>query len=156
MAKLHKIKDRLGRLVGGKKDHGNAPASVAQTATFSAPPVGRLQNAETNSLNLVNYSQEELLGQIDHTLSRVHFGLSHTAKWMEGFSEFWSWMGPLVLLAGTIGEVFIVLWTRQKIQDIVAGMRAFPNPNKVSLSELKQAKSILFKLIKKLLFSGLC
>jgi hypothetical protein len=41
---------------------------------------------------------------------------------MEGFSEFWSWMGPLVLLAGTIGEVFIVLWTRQKVQDIVAGM----------------------------------
>ena len=41
---------------------------------------------------------------------------------MEGFSEFWSWMGPLVLLAGTIGEVFIVLWTRQKVQDVLAGM----------------------------------
>ena len=36
-------------------------------------------------------------------------------------------------------------------------MRAFRNPNKVNLSELKQAKSILFKLIrKKPLFSGLC
>jgi hypothetical protein len=34
--------------------------------------------------------------------------------------------------------------------------RAFRNPNKVSLSELKQAKSIFFKLIKKRLFSGLC
>jgi hypothetical protein len=125
MAKLHKIKDRLGRLIGGKKDPGNAPATVAQTATINAPQVThnpRLQSSNSSGLNLVNYSQEELLQQIDHTLSRVQFGWSRTAKWMEGFSEFWSWMGPLVLLAGTIGEVFIVLWTRQKIQDIVAGM----------------------------------
>jgi hypothetical protein len=34
-------------------------------------------------------------------------------------------------------------------------MRAFPNSNKVSLSELKQAKSRSFKLIKKPLFPGL-
>jgi hypothetical protein len=41
---------------------------------------------------------------------------------MEGFSEFWSWMGPLILLAGTIGEVFLVLWLRQKNQDVLAGL----------------------------------
>jgi len=126
MPKLHRIKDRLGRLVRGGKDPGQAPANLSQTATVSPPSNlsqgPRLQNAEMNSLNLVNYSQEELLQQIDHTLSRVHFGLSRTAKWMEGFSEFWSWMGPLVLLAGTIGEVFLVLWLRQKNQDILAGL----------------------------------
>lgn len=126
MPRLSGIKDAIGRAIGKQKDPGNAPATVAQTATISSPSTlsqnPRLQNAETNSLNLVNYSQEELLQQIDHTLSRVQFGWSRTAKWMEGFSKFWSWMGPLVLLAGTIGEVFIVLWTRQKVQDVLAGM----------------------------------
>jgi len=118
-------KERLGKLFGKKKDTGQAPANLSQTATIGVSPSAhnpRLQNAETNSLNLVNYSQEELLQQIDHTLSTIQFGWSRTAKWMEGFSEFWSWAGPLVLLIGTIGEVFIVLWTRQKVQDYVAGL----------------------------------
>jgi len=38
MPRLSKIKDSLGRLVGGKKDPGNTPATVAQTATMGAPP----------------------------------------------------------------------------------------------------------------------
>lgn len=122
MSRLSRIKDKLGRLGGKKKDPAQQPANLSQTATISAPPSPRLQNAQTGSLNLVNYSQEQLLQQVDHTLSRVEFGWSKTAKWMEGFSEFWSWMGPIILLAGTIGEVFLVLWLRQKHQDILAGI----------------------------------
>jgi hypothetical protein len=126
MARLSRIKDRLGRLVGGKKDPGNAPAAVAQTATVSPPSNfsqgPSLGSSDNSKLTLVNYSPEELIQHVEHTLSRVQFGWSRTAKWMEGFSEFWSWVGPLVLLAGTIGEVFIVLWTRQKVQDVLAGM----------------------------------
>lgn len=126
MPRLSRIKDSLGRLGKGQKDPNQTPASVAQTATISAPPNHSqgpsLQSSNNGSLNLVNYSPEELVQHVEHTLSRVQFGWSKTAKWMEGFSEFWSWIGPLILLAGTIGEVFIVLWTRQKVQDVLAGM----------------------------------
>jgi hypothetical protein len=113
-------KERLGKLFG--KSQNQAPANLSQTATVSAPTGPSLQSTEGSKLTLINYSPEELVQHVEHSLSRVQFGWSRTAKWMEGFSEFWSWMGPLVLLAGTIGEVFIVLWTRQKVQDILAGM----------------------------------
>lgn len=131
MPKLSSIKDAIGRTLGGSKKQQQLPAQPAaatqqQTATVSAPPIAanspRLQSSNNGSLNLVNYSPEQLVQHVEHTLSRVEFGWSRTAKWMESFSEFWSWMGPLVLLAGTIGEVFIVLWLRQKNQDILAGM----------------------------------
>jgi hypothetical protein len=119
-------KERLGKLFGRSKNQAQAPASVQQTATVSTPTNlssgPSLQSTEGSKLNLINYSPEELVQHVEHSLSRVQFGWSRTAKWMEGFSEFWSWMGPLVLLAGTIGEVFITLWTRQKVQDILAGM----------------------------------
>ena len=70
-------KERLGKLFGKKKDPGQTPASVAQTATIGVPPAAhspRLQSTEGGSLNLVNYSQEELLQQIDRTLSTIQFG----------------------------------------------------------------------------------
>src|SRR5216110_338639 len=117
MSRLSKFKDRLGR---GKKDSAQEQANLSQTATVYAPPSPGLQKSEGGSLNLVNYSPEELIQHVEHTLSRVQFGWTRTAKWMEGFSEFWSWMGPLVLLAGTIGEVYLVLWLRQKNQDVLA------------------------------------
>ncbi len=126
MPRLSKIKDRLGRAVFGENSLAEAPATLAQTATTSAPPSAtnspRLQRSNSSGLNLVNYSPEQLVQHVEHTLSRVEFGWSRTARWMESFSEFWSWMGPLVLLAGTIGEVFIVLWLRQKNQDVLAGL----------------------------------
>jgi hypothetical protein len=124
MAKIT-TRERLGRLFGRRKDPAQAtPANLSQTATASTSTFsqGPSLQSSNGSLNLVNYSPEELVQHVEHSLSRVQFGWSRTAKWMEGFSEFWSWMGPLVLLAGTIGEVFIVLWTRQKVQDILAGM----------------------------------
>jgi len=81
MSRLSRFKDRLGRLGGKQKDPGNAPtnasATAAQTATIGVPPAAhspRLQSTEGGSLNLVNYSQEELLQQIDRTLSTIQFG----------------------------------------------------------------------------------
>lgn len=125
MPKLN-ARERFGRMFGGNKNQQQAPANLSQTATISPPqnvsPGPGLQSTNGGSLNLVNYSPEQLVQHVDHTLSRVQFGWSRTARWMEGFSEAWSWIGPLVLLAGTIGEVFIVLWTRQKVQDVLAGM----------------------------------
>jgi hypothetical protein len=125
MPKLN-ARERFGRLFGRAKNQDQEPANLSQTATISAHPGTMqgpsIQNANNGSLNLVNYSPDQLVQHVEHTLSRVQFGWSRTAKWMEAFSEFWSWIGPLILLAGTIGEVFIVLWTRQKNQDVLAGM----------------------------------
>ena len=126
MKKATQIKDSIGRAFGRSKDTGPIASNVTpitrtidQTTNKDSPG---LQSTDGSGLNLVNYSPEELIQHVDHTLSRVQFGWSRTAKWMEGYSEFWSWMGPLVLLAGTIGEVFLVLWTRQKHQDYLAGL----------------------------------
>ena len=125
MPKLN-ARERFGRLFGRSQNQQQAPANLSQTATVSAPPglsqSPSLGTSDSSKLTLVNYSPEELVQHVEHSLSRVQFGWSRTAKWMEGFSEFWSWIGPLILLAGTIGEVFIVLWTRQKVQDVLAGM----------------------------------
>jgi len=74
------------------------------------------------TLQLVNYSPTELVRQVEHNLSTVQFGWTRSVKWMENYSEFWSVAGPLVLLLGTIGEVFLVLWLRQKAQDVLAGL----------------------------------
>jgi len=69
-----------------------------------------LQNVEGGKLNLVNYSPDELMQHVDHTLSTVHFGMSTSTKFMESISQFWAVAGPAVLLAGTAGEVFYFIW----------------------------------------------
>jgi hypothetical protein len=81
-----------------------------------------LQNVQGGQLNLVNYSPEELMQHVDQSLNRVEFGWSWNITFMENYSEVWSLAGPLVLLIGTIGEVFLVLWLRQKTQDVLAGL----------------------------------
>ena len=73
-------------------------------------------------LNLINYKPEELVQQVDQELARIQFGWTRTIRFMEDYSEVWSLVGPLVLLLGTIGEVFLVLWLRQRVQDILAGL----------------------------------
>lgn len=48
--------------------------------------------------------------QIDQTLSRVHFGMSLNQRFKEMIAEVWSVIGPMVLFAGTAGEVFFFIW----------------------------------------------
>ncbi|MGB8346575.1 MAG: hypothetical protein WCD86_16940 [Ktedonobacteraceae bacterium] len=81
-----------------------------------------LQHTQGGDLNLVNYSPEELVEQVDRALNRVQFGWTRATKWMENYSEVWSVAGPIILVIGTIGEVFLVLWLRQKAQDVIAGL----------------------------------
>lgn len=71
---------------------------------------------------LVNYSPEDLVKQVHESLSRIDFGATKAARFMDNYSDIWALVGPIILLAGTIGEVFLVLWLRQKAQDILAGM----------------------------------
>jgi len=79
-----------------------------------------LQKVE--GLSLVSYSPEELLLQIHQENERVDFGMSRITKSMHVYGEIWSFVGPIILLLGTVGEIFIVLWTRQKNQEIWAGL----------------------------------
>ena len=94
-----------------------------------APPVQTqngspgLEHIDKNSeLNLVNYSADQLVQHVDRELNRVQFGWSFNTKVMENFGEIWALVGPAILLIGTIGEVFLVLWLRQKVQDTIAGL----------------------------------
>lgn len=103
-------KERLGKLFGKKKDPGQAPATVAQTATIGAPPTANLEVADTSKLNLINHSPEQLMQHVESTLSTVHFGMSGGEKFKEAIGEIWDVIGPMVLLAGTAGEVFAFIW----------------------------------------------
>lgn len=69
-----------------------------------------LHNVEQGQVNLVNYSPEELMQHIEHTISRVHFGMSIQHRFKENAAELWSVLGPIVLFTGTAGEVFFFIW----------------------------------------------
>ena len=73
-------------------------------------------------LNLVNYSHEELMQHVDKTLSTVHFGMTGTERFKEGAGEAWDVAGPLVLLAGTAGEVFAFIWGNSTVNAWWIGM----------------------------------
>lgn len=102
----------------------NNSTGQQQTTTNQAAnstPKMHTQSSE-GTLNLVNYTPEELVSHVDQRLERIQFGWSFATKWMENYSEVWSWIGPIILVIGTIGEVFLVLWLRQRVQDILAGV----------------------------------
>lgn len=94
------------------------PDPAAQTqqgpTTGPLPAVGSGASGarlhQSASINLVNYSPEELMQQVEGTLSRVHFGMSLNHKIKEGLAELWSLFGPAVLFAGTAGEVYFFIW----------------------------------------------
>jgi hypothetical protein len=124
------IKNALGKL-NPFKSHSQAPApaptqQASAPAPQPAPPpqqqaIGGTQALDEN-LRLVNYTPDQLMQQTQARLARVQFGWTGFTKWMEAYGEWWSVLGPIILLLGTIGEVFMVLWTRQKEKEIIAGM----------------------------------
>jgi membrane protein implicated in regulation of membrane protease activity len=92
------------------------PSNTQQSGPHTGPLVSSgtgspsLQNVGGGQLNLVNYAPEELMQHVDNTLSTVHFGMSRSTRFMENISQFWAVAGPVVLLAGTAGEVFYFIW----------------------------------------------
>src|ERR1051326_1178698 len=40
---------------------------------------------------------------------------------MDNFNQMWSWAGPILFALATIGEIFVVLWNRQRVQDLFVG-----------------------------------
>jgi len=69
-----------------------------------------LHSVQSGKINLVNYSPEELVQHVERTISTVHFGMSLQHRFKENAAELWSVLGPIVLFAGTAGEVFFFIW----------------------------------------------
>ena len=93
----------------------NTQQASPNTGPLASSPGGHagspgLQQVQGGQLNLVNYSPEELLQHVEHTLSSVHFGMSRSTRFMETAAQLWAVAGPAVLLAGTAGEVFYFIW----------------------------------------------
>src|SRR4051794_16220839 len=91
---------------GNNQPPGQTPGNQSNQSNQSAngkPLLTRTTSEE--KLALVNYSPEELIQQVDERIATIQFGWTKTIKWMEGWSEVWSWAGPVILLLGTIGEV---------------------------------------------------
>src|SRR5690242_18031742 len=88
-----------------------APPKPQPTNQPQGPTTGPLNNngnghtplQEGGQLNLVNYKPEELVKQVDDTLSRVHSGMSRSRRYMHLIGDIWANIGPWVLLAGTVG-----------------------------------------------------
>ncbi len=102
------------RMLAQQQQQNNGQGDKSSSAMTRASSGDRLE--------LVNYSPEALIKQVDERIATIQFGWTKTIKWMEGWSEVWSWAGPVILLLGTIGEVFMVLWLRQKVQEVRAGI----------------------------------
>ena len=81
-----------------------------QGPTTGPPGNGHSPLQEGGQLNLVNYKPEELVKQVDDTISRVQFGMSRSRRYMHLLGDIWANIGPWVLLAGTVGEVFAFIW----------------------------------------------
>ncbi len=105
------------------------PTNQPQQNNQQGPNTGPLNNAnastvktvQTGNVSLITFSPEELLQQVEERRSSVSFDLSGTAKFMDNFNQVWSWAGPILFALGTIGEIFLVLWERQKRQDWFTG-----------------------------------
>ncbi|HEX7737006.1 MAG TPA: hypothetical protein VF458_19330 [Ktedonobacteraceae bacterium] len=82
-----------------------ANGTASQGSSHGAP--GKIDNSE---LNLVNYTPEQLVQQVNDSLASVELGMPWPIwfKWQLG--EVWSVLGPICLFMGTSGEVFFFIW----------------------------------------------
>lgn len=91
-------------------NHQQPERTTGPLPSTGHPEQPHLQTVQGGQLNLVNYSPEELIQDVHKTISTVHFGMSSSTTFMETIAEFWAVAGPIVLLAGTAGEVFAFIW----------------------------------------------
>lgn len=102
---------------GGNKSTPNQ--QLTPTANQNTPPVAPTQpNTSTmapqtvnpGQLNLVNYTPEQLMHQVHEDLAVVDLAAPWPVRFKESFGEIWSVIGPMLLFAGTAGEVFFFIW----------------------------------------------
>lgn len=111
---------------GGNTQTPPAP-QPASTPPQPDPSTGPLPNSsafktvDNGGVSLITFAPEELLQQVEERRNSVSFDTSNTAKFMDNFSQIWSWAGPIIFALGTIGEIYLVLWQRQVTQDWFTG-----------------------------------
>jgi hypothetical protein len=98
-----KIKSGIGSIFG----RGQPVPTPAQSAPGYTGP--KIQQNQGSELNLINYSPEETMQHVEQSLSGVHFGMSASRKIKEVTSEVWSVLAPIVLMIGTVGEVYFFI-----------------------------------------------
>lgn len=81
----------------------NPPAQPAQPS--NAP-----SKVDASQINLVNYTPEQLMQQVHTDLAGVDLAAPWPVRFKESFGEIWSVIGPMLLFAGTAGEVFFFIW----------------------------------------------
>jgi hypothetical protein len=120
-----KIKKGIGAAFGQFYSPPGPAQQVSQPSQQAASAPGNnsvgVKHVQAGNTTLITSSPEEVLHQVERRRSGVSFGLSGTAKFMENFNQMWSWAGPILFAIGTIGEIFIVLWERQKAQNWFTG-----------------------------------
>jgi hypothetical protein len=119
------MKDKIKKGIGAAFGPFYSQPVSAQHVSQAAGPAGNdnvgVKRVQAGNTTLVTFSPEKVLQQVERRRSGVSFGPSGTAKFMENFNQLWSWAGPLLFAIGTIGEIFIVLWERQKTQTWFTG-----------------------------------
>jgi hypothetical protein len=110
-----KVKQGIGRRLFGNQQNAATPAPPPTPTTPGVQPI------QSGNVRLITYSPEEVLQQVEERRASVSFDRSKTAAFMDNFSQHWSWIGPIIFALGTIGEIFVVLWGRQRVQDLLAG-----------------------------------
>lgn len=101
----------------GERKQGQA---VTQPVPEKEEAASTIKQVQHGNMTLITFAPDELLRQVEDRRNSVSFDLSGTAKFMENFNQLWSWFGPLLFAAGTIGEIFLVLWSRQTEQSYFA------------------------------------
>jgi hypothetical protein len=100
------------------------PAQPNQPPTPNTGPLptsSAFKTVQNGGVSLITFAPEELLAQVEEKRNSVSFDTSNTAKFMDNFSQIWSWAGPIIFALGTIGEIYLVLWQRQRSQDWFTG-----------------------------------
>lgn len=107
----------FSRRQGGKQQTVDGPpASNSQASSNGGEASSAPSVADTSQINLVNYTPEQLMQQVNEDLSGVDLDAAWPVKFKEVFGELWSVLGPLLLFAGTAGEVFFFIWNNTQDQ----------------------------------------
>lgn len=108
--RMRKDERRELRAQARQNHQQTAPAGPAPvTSPPQGPQVHAPGRTNTETLDLVNYTPEQLMQQVQSTLSGVSLDMPATMKikWVVG--QLWSVLGPVCLFLGTAGEVYFFI-----------------------------------------------
>lgn len=102
MSRLSRIKDRLGRTLGGSQNQNQAPANLAQTATIDADATILSDTTGT----FAELTPEQITARNRAILAKVSHNPPLHEKFMEFCKSSWRIIGPIAFIVFTAGEVY--------------------------------------------------